>query len=280
MNIRIHPFFWLIAVLSIVVGQFWELLTLFTIVLIHELGHALTAVFFKWKVRQVMILPFGGFCEVDEHGNRPLSEELFVILAGPIQHVLIAIIVLVLQVSLFIQQEYALFIQQMNLAIFLFNLLPIWPLDGGRLLQLIISQRKSYIYAQNFTLCFSFIVLIVLSLSLLIISPLLIQLWIVLFYLLFSIYTSWKKRNYQFMRFLLERHYGKNEEVTTIKRMDASTNEYLIDVMSKFQRGCKHVIYVKDQGQRERAYDENEVLYAYFSNKQIHAKMKDFIYME
>lgn len=280
MNIRIHPIFWLIAVLSIVVGQFWELLTLFMIVFIHELGHALVAILFKWKVRQVMILPFGGYCEVDEHGNRPLMEELLVILAGPIQHVFIACIVFVLQLSLVMNDEYALFIQQMNLAILLFNLLPIWPLDGGRLLQVILSQRKSYLDAQNYTLVFSFILLTLLSFSLFVFSPLLIQLWIVLLYLFLSLYSSWKKRNYQFMRFLLERHYGKNEIVTKIKRMDASKNEYVIDVMSKFQRGCKHVIYVKDQEQRERAYDENEVLHAYFSNKQIHAKMKDFIYVD
>ena len=44
------------------------------------------ASYYSWRIPRIMLLPFGGMAEVDEHGNRPLKEEAFVILAGPIQH--------------------------------------------------------------------------------------------------------------------------------------------------------------------------------------------------
>ena len=67
-------------------GFFYDLILLVAIVLIHELGHYVMATFFKWRVRRIVLLPFGGVAEVDEHGNRPFKEELLVVLFGPFQH--------------------------------------------------------------------------------------------------------------------------------------------------------------------------------------------------
>ena len=73
--------------LAILTAHFIELSIFLFIVFIHELGHALAASFFSWRIKRISLLPFGGVAEMDEHGNRPLKEEAIVTLAGPLQHV-------------------------------------------------------------------------------------------------------------------------------------------------------------------------------------------------
>ena len=68
-------------------GYFLEAITLFGIVLIHELGHLTAAKGFGWRVQEVQLLPFGGVLIVDELGTTSTREELIVALAGPLQHV-------------------------------------------------------------------------------------------------------------------------------------------------------------------------------------------------
>ncbi len=81
--------FWVVALIAIMTAQFQTLLLLFWIVLWHELGHVVAAHMFSWRVKRILLLPFGGVAEMDEHGNRPFHEELIVTLAGPFQHIFI-----------------------------------------------------------------------------------------------------------------------------------------------------------------------------------------------
>lgn len=51
-------------------GYFREVLMVFLIVFIHELGHAGAAHYFKWRIHKVELLPFGGVAEVEDSGNK------------------------------------------------------------------------------------------------------------------------------------------------------------------------------------------------------------------
>ncbi|MCI4139798.1 stage IV sporulation protein FB, partial [Bacillus vallismortis] len=80
------------------------------------------------------LLPFGGTVEVEEHGNRPLKEEFAVIIAGPLQHIWLQLAAWTLaECSVIHQHTFELFTFY-NLSILFVKLLPIWPLDGGKLL--------------------------------------------------------------------------------------------------------------------------------------------------
>lgn len=63
-----HPLFVIILLFSALTGYFIELMTLFAIVLVHELGHLFMAHEVGWKVKAVRLLPFGGVVEVEEAG--------------------------------------------------------------------------------------------------------------------------------------------------------------------------------------------------------------------
>src|SRR5690554_6371805 len=77
--IRIHPLLWFLLAGSAITGYILELIVLFAVVVIHELGHVVAASSFRWRVREIRLLPFGGVAEVEEAGNVPAWQELIVV---------------------------------------------------------------------------------------------------------------------------------------------------------------------------------------------------------
>ena len=235
----------------------------FSIVFIHEMGHSFAAQYYKWRIRKIELLPFGGVAEVEEYGNRPLKEEFVVLLAGPLQHIwLIGLSFFLLNFQWWSETDHLIFIQH-NLMIALFNLLPIWPLDGGKLLYLLFSARlpfhKAHIIALKWSL-FMFFLFTMISLYLL---PFHLNLWIVLIFLLFSHYFEWKQHHYVFMRFLMDRYYREvNSELVDIIKV--APNILVKDVVKRFKRGVTHSIVIEG---RKEGLPEKEILTAFFERR-------------
>jgi len=80
---RVHPCFWLVVVPTVWSGYFLEVVTLFGLILIHELGHVSVARHFGWRMTEIELLPFGGVAKTDEWGTVPAKEEMLVAIAGP-----------------------------------------------------------------------------------------------------------------------------------------------------------------------------------------------------
>lgn len=215
---------------------------------------------------------------MDEHGNRPIKEELIIILAGPFQHGIIALSIAALGAFSAISADYAQLLYKFNLMVLLFNLLPIWPLDGGKLVRLYLASRRPFLSACKLSLVSSCFLLITLQLFVLFFFQFHLNLLIVFCYLIFSLWTEWKQQRYVFIRFLLERHYGKQAEFQQLQSIEASGDDFLHTAMESFHRGCKHLIHVAGETSVLGKLDENEVLYAYFTEKQVHARLKDIVF--
>jgi stage IV sporulation protein FB len=277
-KIQIHPLLWIIIALAVATAHFIELMMVLLIIFVHEMGHGAAASFFSWRIKKIALLPFGGVAEMDEHGNRPLKEELLVVLAGPLQHVwMIAVAYMLLFAGILPEKWHSLFIDY-NLMVLLFNLLPIWPLDGGKLLFIMMSMNASFQEAHLRTLSISAGALGIFSVTLIFIAPLTLNVWVIIGFLAFSLHYEWKQRKFIFMRFLMERHYGKQAEFTQLKPINVAEDEMVGQVLEKFQRGCKHPIIVKKQNGKETMMDENELLHAFFSEKLMSAKIGDLLY--
>lgn len=276
-QIHIHPLLWVVIAIGVMTAHFYELCMLFMIILIHELGHAMAASFFSWRIKKISLLPFGGVAEMDEHGNRPLIEEAIVTISGPLQHLwLIGIGVFLYEHNILTDSLFQTFIQ-FNGMIFLFNLLPIWPLDGGKIIFLLFSLIKSFPKSHVYTLFLSLFSVLFFMVVVLVMMPSNLNAWIVISFLLFSLYYEWKQRRYIFMRFLLERYYGKTNELRKLLPIEVSEEEPILSVLEKFRRGCKHPIIVQKKGLEKRIMDENELLHAYFKEKKVSATIKDII---
>ncbi len=126
---------------------------LFVSVLLHELGHSVIAMSYKIKVRQITLFLFGGIAEIA--GEPPkASAEFWIAIAGPIVSFLLAGVFYLLElffskvILLYALFEYLAFI---NFALAVFNLIPGFPLDGGRVLRAIVwgvtknLKRATYI---------------------------------------------------------------------------------------------------------------------------------------
>lgn len=121
-KIRVHPTLWFVIGIAILTAHFVEVMMLLLIVFIHEMGHATCAQHFKWRIKSIHLLPFGGAVETEEYGNKSLKEDLAVVLAGPLQHVwLIGAAFLLYSLSFISYELYQPFLY-MNLMLLVFNL--------------------------------------------------------------------------------------------------------------------------------------------------------------
>lgn len=277
-KIHVHPLLWLVIAIAIATARFYELFVLLLIIFVHEMGHAIAAAFFSWRIKKISFLPFGGVAEMDEHGNRPIREEAIVIIAGPLQHVwLIGGAFILHELSLMSTDFFLLFVKY-NLMVLVFNLLPIWPLDGGKLLFLLLSFIHPFVKAHQQTLILSGVSIGLFALATLIISPAHLNIWIVLSFLIISLMTEWKQRRYTFLRFLLERYYGKKNGFTSLRPLKVDERDRVLTVLEQFQRGYKHPVIVEKEGKEEGTLDENELLHACFAEKQMMGKVGDLLH--
>lgn len=266
--------------MAVITAKFTSLCILFLIVLIHEMGHAICARFFSWRIKSIQLLPFGGMAEMEEHGNRPVKEELLVILSGPLQHLWMQMAGwFAHEAGLINEPIYRMFVFY-NLSIFFFNLLPIWPLDGGKLLFILLSKQKAYSAAHREMLLLSIAAFCGFLIISLLLNPLQLNGWMMAGFILYSIYREHKHRQFVYIRFLMERYYGKNgHELSSLKPIVASKNEPIYQVLLRFQRGCKHPIIVEENGKKLFQLDENELLHSFFSEKRTNETIGDLQYV-
>lgn len=129
------------------------ILALFACVLLHEFGHALTAKRFGIKTRDITLLPIGGVARLERMPEDP-RQELLVTLAGPAVNVFIAAalyVVLTLTGTLAPLETLTLTsgsiwerLMLLNVLLVVFNMIPAFPMDGGRALRAVLAMRMDY----------------------------------------------------------------------------------------------------------------------------------------
>lgn len=135
---------------------------LFVLVTLHELGHSFVAQYFSVPVKQIILSPLGGVAQLREIPDKPIQEFLIAI-AGPAVNVVIAILMgaIALNLGISVKNPFLIlsglgdltltslfiYVFYYNIILALFNLIPAFPLDGGRVFRSLLAMRLDYVRA-------------------------------------------------------------------------------------------------------------------------------------
>ena len=215
-----------------------DFLILFSLILVHELGHFLVAFIFKWELSKIAIYPFGGCVKFNEKVNRLSKEELFVLLGGPLMQMIFFLIILFCFYGLIKTRNFYL-LEKYHYTLLAFNLLPIYPLDGGKLVNLIANYLLPYKKGNKLVAYFSILFIVIA-----IVYMKEINFTMMIIFLLIDLFLYLKRQDYLYNKFLLERylHPKKYKRLKIIKNKD---NMY---------RDRRHVIKNKNKYMTEKDY--------------------------
>ena len=203
-KIEFHYTYLIMALGLVLTGHFINLIIFTSIIIIHELGHIFTSLLFKYKINKVIIYPYGGLTKQEKQINTNINNDLLVALSGIIIQTIYFIIVLFLyQNNIIREYTYNLFYLY-HKSIIVFNVLPIIPLDGSKIINLILSKYINYNLSNKLTIVISFITIIIFLLSNLFEKN--YSLILVVGVLINNIYKFYQELSYIYNRFLLERY--------------------------------------------------------------------------
>lgn len=271
-QLSLHPLFVLILFFSVLTGQFLELLTLFLIVFIHELGHVCAALLAGVTVRSVQLLPFGGVAVIEDHGRLTAGREIGIALAGPLQNGFMILMAAALGQADYGSSAYLDYFIGANAMIALFNLLPILPLDGGKILQAALSLLLPYYYTLLWTgrvsIAASLLVIVYALLPLGTGGGLRLNLLMIGAFLLYSNFTDQRNLPYRFVAFLMNREVIHEQHLRSgdiARPIVAPAAKPLDDILRLFKRNHYHFIYVMNKDRNIVAVvPEQRLIASYF----------------
>ena len=237
-----HYTYYLIALSYILAGYYQELIAITTLIIVHEFGHYITAKILNFKVEKITIYPFGGITKITDLINKDINKEILIASAGVIFQFLFYVSLVFLNKHNVIR-DYTIDIYTLyNSQIIFFNLLPIYPLDGAKIINLLLSKIFNYNLSNKLTVIIS-------------LSSIVIMLTVntynhnYSYFMIISIilnynYKYFTKLKYLYNKFLLER-YLYNIKYPDIK---------VINNIGKMYKNKTHIIRDNQQYFSEKRY--------------------------
>ena len=226
----------------VISGYYINLIAITSLLLIHELGHYTAAKLLKFKVLKIIIYPFGGITKINDLINKDINEEILVATSGVIFQFIFYLIIVYLN-HINIIRDYTLNIYTLyNNQIIFFNLMPIYPLDGSKIINLLLSKFFNYNLSNKLTIMISLI-----GMSLFILTSSYNHNYsyiMVLSVLIIYNYKFIKQLKYIYNKFLLER-YLYNINYPKIK---------IINNGNKMYKNNSHIIKVNNNYITEKKY--------------------------
>lgn len=172
MKFRIDLKIFIFVILFLITNQIKIYAMIMIFAIIHELGHLIAGMLLGMKAEKIEIKPFGVTIDFNikrkdyivkiKKGNLLEVKKILVALAGPMTNVLI-IFILVIPTMFQINQEEKMLMIFSNVTLILFNILPFYPLDGGRALKGIIYILKGKQTAEKYIYYISYITLVIMT---------------------------------------------------------------------------------------------------------------------
>ena len=223
MKIEFHYTYLIVAISFILTGHFANLLIFTSIIIVHELGHFIIAKINSLNVEKMIIYPYGGMVKMNNPINIKINTELLVSISGILFQIIYYIIVYYLYQKGIMREYIFNLYKTYNDSMLVFNLLPIHPLDGSKILNLLLSKVLPFNIANKLNIIISIVTLII------VVS---IQYYnfnyttiLIIGIILDNITKYYRQLKYIFNKFLLERYLYKLTYTKT-KTIDKITHMY------------------------------------------------------
>ena len=139
---KINNYTYLFLLICALCGYIKNIIIIFILCLVHELGHVFFIKLFKYRIVSIELFPFGGFTIIDKKINTSINKDILISFGG-ILFQLITFLVVYLFKDAFNNITYNLIIYY-NFILMMFNLIPIIPLDGNNIIHLLLEKIFSY----------------------------------------------------------------------------------------------------------------------------------------
>jgi Zn-dependent protease/predicted transcriptional regulator len=241
-------------------------LSIFACVVFHEMGHALMARRFDIPTRKITLLPIGGVASLQRIPENP-RQELLVALAGPIVNVVIAAVIYPFLGPLqnYIPQEgeaqalatittdnfwFALF--GINIILVLFNLIPAFPMDGGRMLRAGLAMRMNRLKATHIASSIGQVLAVVFFFAGLFLNPFLLLIGVFVFF-------GARGENYMVQQYeVLKDHYVREAMTTDLQTFNSNTE--LKKLTEHMLSSCDDTFLVVDEGETKGWVTRDQII--------------------
>ena len=193
---KVNIFTYVFLILSMLSGYFRNIIIIYFILIVHELGHFICMKYYNIKVNKINIYPYGGMIDSDMLINTNSIKVLIISFLF-----LYILIFLLFKINIVSKYYYTLF-SKFNLYIILFNLLPIYPLDGFKILNSILELFFSFKLSINISVIINYIFIILFIIYLFIFK---INNYIIITFLIVSFINYIKNIKYIINKFYIER---------------------------------------------------------------------------
>lgn len=210
---KLHYSIIIFFILSIFIGLFKEFLFIFLFLVLHDLGHLFIINLFKLNINKIVFYPFGGIINY-EFKNDFLYKEILISFGGVLVNFLLMLLFYFLNIEMF---------YLINLMFLVINLLPIYPLDGGKITQYVLMNFLPFKLSKKISYISSIILAIVLFISIYKVY----QAYIVIFFMCFvlkSNITSLVNLKEEYNNYIVIKHLNFND-ILPIKRSKRYSND-------------------------------------------------------
>jgi stage IV sporulation protein FB len=222
----------------ILTGYYLNLLVFTSLILVHEFGHYITAKILGFNVVKIIIYPYGGLTKIEDLINQKIDKELLVAVSGIIyQTIFFLLIMSFTNMGIIREYTYRLFYEY-NKELLLFNLLPIYPLDGAKIVKLVLEKISPYCISNSMIIIISLITII--GLIFFQIYQKNYSYFMIITILLNYLYGFYKNLKYLYHKFLLERYlyhikYSNKKIIHDPKKMYKNST-HIIKKGTKYQK--------------------------------------------